>query len=38
MKLADMRHEWMYRARRVIKNGADSMQYGKDAEEKYHDT
>lgn len=30
MSFADMRHEWMYRARRAIKNGADSMQSGKE--------
>ena len=29
VSFADMNHEWMYRARRAIKNGADSMQFGK---------
>ena len=30
MSFADMRHEWMYRVRRAIKNGADRMQSGKE--------
>lgn len=30
MNFADMRHEWMYRVRRAIKNGDDSMQSGKE--------
>lgn len=30
VNFADMRHEWTYRARRAIKNGADSMQSGKE--------
>lgn len=30
MSFADMNHEWMYRVRRAIKNGADSMQSGKE--------
>ena len=29
VNFADMKHKWMYRARRAIKNGADSMQFGK---------
>ena len=29
VNFADMRHKWMYHVRRAIKNGADSMQFGK---------
>ena len=32
MSFADMRHEWMYRVRRAIKNGADRMQSGKECQ------
>ena len=30
VNFADMKHKWMYRARRAIKNGADSMQSGRE--------
>lgn len=30
VNFADMKHKWMYRVRRAIKNGADSMQSGKE--------
>lgn len=32
VSFADMNHEWMCRARRAIKNGADSMQSGKECQ------
>ena len=30
MNFADMNHEWMYRVHRETRNGADSMQSGKE--------
>ena len=32
MSFADMRHEWMCRVRRAIKNGADRVQSGKECQ------
>lgn len=32
MSFADMRHEWMYRVHRETRNGADSMQSGKECQ------
>lgn len=32
MSFADMNHEWMYRVHRETRNGADSMQSGKECQ------
>lgn len=32
VSFADMRHEWMYRVHRETRNGADSMQSGKECQ------